>query len=143
MKMKAAVTRFYYDMTLAELQRMNGSTVLPKLSYNSLLYLDMIDMTPDCTVSKLAGILNVSKPAVTIKVRELMALGMIEKTQSEKDRRVFHLTVRPEVVKEYRDHDIHLRRAASAVEEKFTARDIDTFCRVLAAFSTAYNRKEE
>lgn len=143
MKIKSAVSRFYYDMTLSELHRMHSSAILPNISYNSLLYLDLVDMTPNCTVSRLAELLHVSKPAVTMKVRELMNQGLLEKIQSENDKRVFYLRVRPEVVEEYRSYDQSLRRATTFVESRFEQKEIDTFCEVLAAFSTAYMSKDQ
>lgn len=143
MKTKSAVSRFFYDMTLSELNRMHSSAILPNISYNSLLYLDLVDMTHNCTVSRLAELLHVTKSAVTIKVRELMNQGLLEKRQCENDKRVFYLRVRPEVVEEYRSYDQALRRATTFVESRFEQKDIDTFCEVLAAFSTSYMSKDQ
>lgn len=139
MGLKQAIHDFYYGTTLNELQRMNKSRVFPNISYNSLLYLDLIDMTPNCTVSRLAEILHVSKSAVTIKVGELLKQGLVEKRQSEVDRRVSYLTVNNVVVEEYRAYDTSLRRAVKAVEQQFSTGEIDNFVRVLAAFRAAYS----
>lgn len=139
--MKSAVSRFYYDMTLSELRRMHKRGVRPNISYNSLLYLDLIDLIPDCTASRLAEILHVSKPAVTIKVNELEKLGLIEKSRSATDKRVFYLRVNGPLVEEYRAYDESLRRALAAIQEKYSQSDIDVFCKVLTAFSEEYMEK--
>ena len=39
------INHFYYRMALHELQMMNGSDAFSGLSYNSLLYLNVIDVT--------------------------------------------------------------------------------------------------
>ena len=143
MKIKTAVSRFYYDMTLSELRRMHSSAILPKISYNSLLYLDLVDMTPNCTVSRLAEALHVSKSAVTMKIRELAAQGLVEKIQSVDDRRVFYIRVKSEVVEEYRSYNQSLLRATAVVEGRFDRKDINTFCEVLATFSAAYMSKDQ
>lgn len=141
MDVKDAISRFYYDMTLNELRRMHTSGVRPSISYNSLLYLDLIDLVPDCTVSRLAEILQVSKPAVTIKVNELEKLGLIEKSQSTTDKRVFYLKVNAQLVEEYRAYDRSFRRALTAVKEQYSENELDVFCKVLTTFSDAYMEK--
>ncbi|MCD8245835.1 MAG: MarR family transcriptional regulator, partial [Parabacteroides sp.] len=100
--------------------------------------IDLVDMTPHCTASKLADMLHVSKSAVTIKINELVKLGLIEKTQSDSDKRVFYLKVNEKLVEEYRAYDESLRRALAAVQEKHTEKDIDIFCQVLTTFSDSY-----
>lgn len=133
-----ALKRFYYRTMLEELRAMNGSRLLPGISYNSLLYLDIIDMTPDCTVSRLAELLHVSKSAVTIKVKELLKQGLIEKQGSPEDRRVSFLRINPAIAGEFRSYDKAMDRAMRAVKKMFTAEDIGTFCDILDLFSRSY-----
>ena len=138
MDLDGALKRFYYRTMLEELRAMNGSRVLPAISYNSLLYMDIIDMTPDCTVSRLAELLHVSRAAVTIKVKELLKQGLVEKQDSPADKRVRYLRINPGVAEEYRSYDKAMRRATRAVRKKFTARDVGTFCTILDVFSRNY-----
>ena len=141
MEMKAALDRFYYELTLSELRLMNESPVLPNISYKSLLYLDVIEMMPDCTVSALAEAMRVSKPAVTMKVGELIRRGLVEKRQSERDRRVYHLRVKPEAMAEYWSYDRAMRKAIGVVQDRFGRRDVDMFCSILHAFADVYTKE--
>lgn len=136
--LEPAMNRLHYQTMLDELRRMNGSQVMPKLSYNSLLYLDIIDMTPDCTVSRLADLLHVSRPAVTAKVKELFDAGLIEKRRSPDDGRVHYLAIKPDIEREYRGYDKSMRRAVDAVEAAFGKKEIALFCRMLEVYGDAY-----
>jgi DNA-binding MarR family transcriptional regulator len=67
---------FYYRSSVSELRTLHGGDYTPGMTYNSMLYLNIIAGTGECTVSKLADILNVSRSAVTIKVNELVNMAM-------------------------------------------------------------------
>ncbi len=140
--MKKVISKFFYDMTLSELQRMKKSALFGRLSYNSLLYLDLIDMTPHCTVSRLAALLQVTKSAVTIKVGEMQKLGLVDKIRSQDDKRVFYLRIKPEIEAEYRTYNRALMRGVKAVEKKYAKKDIDLFCAIFSDFSKAYTEKQ-
>ena len=88
---------FYYRSSISELKTMHGGDYSPGLTYHSMLYLNIIAGTPDCTVSKLAEILHISRSAVTIKVNELVKRGYVEKKQSAEDGRVWRLLLTPQL----------------------------------------------
>lgn len=133
-----ALNRLYYDLTLDELRHMNNNNVYPNITHNSLLYLDMISYREKCTVSYLAELLHVSKSAVTIKVNELMKQGLIEKTQSNEDRRVFYLRLAPAVQQDYKRYDRKLKRAAEHLEERYSSEELKKFKDMLKQVSEAY-----
>lgn len=143
MNLKDAINAFYYDMTLNELRRMNSSKVFPTVSYNTLLYLDLIDMTENCTVSKLADILHISKSAVTIKMGELLKQNLVEKRRDETDKRIHCLTVNTAAVEEYRSYEGSLKRAIEKLEREYSKEEIRQFCTVLASFRQAYLKEED
>lgn len=70
------INHFYYHMALYELQLMSGGDFYNGLSYNSLLYLNVIGQMKDCTVSRLADALCITRAAVTLKVNELVKQGL-------------------------------------------------------------------
>ncbi|MEG2923420.1 MAG: MarR family transcriptional regulator, partial [Oscillospiraceae bacterium] len=72
-----AVNQFYFDMNLNELRLMAKSKVFPAITYNSLMYLDIIAYKDNCTVSFLADAFNVAKSAVTLKINELIRQGLV------------------------------------------------------------------
>ena len=103
MKLQQAILQFYYDATLHELRLMNENTLYPDISYHSLLYLDLIAYRENCTASYLAQALHVSKPAVTANINELIAQGLVVKTQSRDDRRVNYSTLSEPIQADYRE----------------------------------------
>jgi len=94
MLLQNALNQYFYTMTINELQLMNTKFHSLNITYNSLLYLDIISYTKNCTTTFLAQSLRISKSAVTIKVNELVKQGLIIKQQSEDDKRVFYLTMK-------------------------------------------------
>ncbi|MDR0597567.1 MAG: MarR family transcriptional regulator, partial [Treponema sp.] len=82
---------FFYRSSLDELRWMQKEDHSFGLSYHSLLYLNVIAGAPDCTVSRLADMLGITTPGITEKVNGLVRKGLVEKTQSREDRRVFRL----------------------------------------------------
>lgn len=137
------MNQFYFSMALSELRIMKENSMYNNLTYNSMRYLDLIVCTENCTVSRLAELLHVSKPAVTIKVNELCALGLVEKVQSARDRRIHYLTVRPKVAEEYARYDRMVVRAAERMENKYTKQEIGQFCRMMADFIEFYQEGEQ
>lgn len=73
------VKKFFYTLSLNELNLMNHNQLCPDVSYNTLLYLDLIYFIPDCTASKIAQQLHISKPAVTSKINDMIAQGLVKK----------------------------------------------------------------
>lgn len=132
------LNRFYYDQVLNELRMMNETMLYPRVNYHSVLYLELIHDWGKCTASDLARALHVSKPAVTSKINELIRQGLVEKIQSEEDRRVYYLKVRPEIVEEYRVFDQKTFHAAQKIQQRFSTEEIETFCAVMDAFCYYY-----
>lgn len=143
MEIQESMNRFYIKLAVSDLHRTNGKSICMGLSYNSLVYLSIIDRTPDCTASKLAEITDVSRPAIAAKIRELLAEGVIEKKQSREDGRIYHLSVTPKIMREYRLYDESFHRAAEEVKEKFSKKDVRTFCRILDALGEIQGRIAE
>ena len=99
MNLKKALDSFYYSTALCNLRLMNEKFVDEHITYNSLLYLELIfTMKGECTVSRIADLLNISRPGVTLKVNELIKQGLVTKTPDPDDRRKNYLTVNEEAV---------------------------------------------
>ena len=77
MELRKALDTFYYSTALCDLRLMNKQFVDENITYNSLLYIELIyTMNGTCTASKLAELLHVSKPGVTLKLNELLRQGL-------------------------------------------------------------------
>lgn len=70
MELRKALDTFYYSTALCDLRLMNKQFVDENITYNSLLYIELIyTMNGTCTASKLAELLHVSKPGGHIKTQ--------------------------------------------------------------------------
>ena len=59
MLLKDTLNHFFYTMSVNELQLMNEKFKNLNITYNSLLYLDLIAQTPKCTITQLAQTLHI------------------------------------------------------------------------------------
>lgn len=140
MELEHSINRLVYSMAVNDI-RMCSHYCAGELSYNSVMYLDLIACQKDCTVSSLAEILRVSKPAVTQKVNELIRLGLVVKRQSERDRRVFYLDVIEEVAQFNAVCDRPFMHAVHALEEKYDSDQLALLCEALDLFSAVVTQK--
>jgi DNA-binding MarR family transcriptional regulator len=137
MNIKNTIKTYFHEVTLNELHLMNDGSNWD-ISYNSLLYLDLINMTPNCTGSYLAEKLNISKSAVTLKLNELIKDGLVIKRQSENDRRVFYIEVSPDSEIYYSQYEKALNSAITKIKGKYDEKEIQIFCDILDDIRDVY-----
>lgn len=137
MKLRKALDTFYYSTALCDLRLMNRQFVDETITYNSLLYLELIfSMNGTCTASQIADLLHVSRPAVTLKINELIRQGLVTKSADPNDRRKNYLSVNEEAIPKYK---VYRRQDATAIKritEKYTEEDIKKFCEMLDIISS-------
>lgn len=129
------INDFYYHMSLFELQAFHEGELFKGLSYNSILYLNVIDLTTDCTISKLAKLLNITKSAVTLKINELEKQGVITKTQSSKDKRVYYLTISPDMKHTFSLYDKAIAQIEETLKKKYSKEELQTFEKIMHTIS--------
>lgn len=129
------INYFYYKMALHELQVMNDGAEYGGLSYNSMLYLNVIGQMEDCTVSSLSEALRVTKPAVTAKVNELVRAGAVERVRSETDRRVFYVRLSGKMRESTRLYDEVFGKIEQKLRQKYTESELAVFQKVLHEIS--------
>ena len=102
-KVKLALDKIFHDSAIAELRLLNKGIADNSLTYNDILYLNIIEShSGEYTASKIADMLYVSRPSVTQKINELEKKGYIYKVQSNTDKRIYHLfTKRDGISKKY------------------------------------------
>ena len=118
---------FYYHMSLYELQMMNGSDYFNGLSYNSLLYINVIEQLEDCTV--------------TIKINELVRQKLVLKEQSSMDKRVYYLRLSPEIANIMGLYDEIFQKVESDLRTKYTEEQLELFGDILQTIS-GYNWRQ-
>lgn len=136
MKLGKSLDKFYYSTALCDLRLMNRQFVDENITYNSLLYLEIIyTMNGTCTASRLAQMLNVSKPGVTLKLNELLRQGLITKTSDPKDKRKNYLAVNDDKVPQYKIFRRQDSEAIRRITDRFTPEEINKFCEMLDIIS--------
>ena len=136
MNLKKALDSFYYSTALCNLRLMNEKFVDENITYNSLLYLELIfTMNGECTVSRIADLLNISRPGVTLKVNELIKQGLVTKTPDPNDRRKNYLTVNEDAVPQYKIYRYQDNEAVRRITDKYSIEEISMFCDMLDMIS--------
>lgn len=141
--LKEALDRYYYKVTLSELKRLSNGKEFSGITYNSLLYMDLIAYGDNPTPSKLAKMLNVSKSAVTSKVSELMKQGLVDRVESETDKRSFTLRPSASAAKIYKTCDTAFEKAVDELNKIYSSEEIASFCRILDSFTDIYTGEIE
>ena len=136
MNLRKALDSFYYSTALCDLRLMSKQFVDENITYNSLLYIELIyTMNGTCTASKLAELLNVSKPGVTLKLNELLRQGLITKTPDPNDKRKNYLTVNEEAIPQYKVFRRQDSEAIKRITDRYTMEEIGKFCEMLDIIS--------
>lgn len=135
------VNEFYYHMALYELQVMNGDDYFRGLSYNSLLYINVIEQMEECTVSRIAETLHVTKSAVTMKINELAKQGLVIRRQSSQDKRVYHLELSPDMARVMGIYDEVFMKIEKELKKEYTEEELGQFCRIMQSISSYEWRK--
>lgn len=141
MKLLNDINYFYYKMSLHELQVMNDKDMNQNLSYNSILYLNVILQNDKCTTSLLAKQLQVTKSAVTLKINELERQGAIIKRQSDIDKRVFYISLSDEMKKSFQLYDDIFKVINDRLIEKYDDEQLVMFASILNDISSFEWRK--
>ncbi len=136
MTLRKSLDTFYYSTALCDLRLMNKEFVDKTITYNSLLYIELIyTMNGTCTASKLAELLHVSKPGVTLKLNDLLKQGLIKKTPDQSDKRKIYLSVNDDAIPQYKVFRRQDSEAIKRISDRFTKDEIEKFCEMLDIIS--------
>ncbi len=136
LEFRKSLDKFYYSTALCDLKLMNKHFVDENITYNSLLYLELIfTMNGTCTASKIAKLLKVSKPAVTLKINELIRQGLVKKEPDKNDKRQNFLSVNDEAITMYKIYQYQDSTAIQKISEKYSKEDVHKFCKMLDIIS--------
>lgn len=136
MDLRKALDSFYYSTALCDLRLMNRHFIDKNITYNSLLYIELIyTMNGTCTASKLAELLNISKPGVTLKINELLKQGLVTKTPDPHDKRKKCLTVNEDAIPQYKVFRRQDSEAIKRITERYSTEEIGRFCEMLDIIS--------
>lgn len=136
MELRKALDSFYYSTALCDLRLMNKQFVDETITYNSLLYLELIfTMGGKGTASQIADMLHVSKPGVTLKINELIRQGLVTKTPDPNDKRKNYLSVNEDAIPRYKVYRCQDNEVIRRITDSYTPEDIHKFCEMLNIIS--------
>ncbi len=102
-----------------------------KLSYRDIFYLDLIMLTPECTVSKLSEALRVSPPSVTRRVNSMEERGLVVRKRQEGDARFKTIEISDEFRKAMDDPEGLVDKVFAKLPEEYSEEDVELFCDML------------
>ncbi len=127
--MENAFYRFMCAMDLDEFNVIRDSEIGASLPYADILQLFIIRHKDKMTISELADYMRLSRPAVTQKVNELVKKGLVIKTQSECDKRIFYLSLSDKVTENC--NEPRMDTVLEAVDKEFSEEDKAIFTKIL------------
>lgn len=104
------------------------------ISMSHFIYIEAINKFDKPTFSEVAEKLNVSKPAVTIAVNNLIKMGLVEKIQLDEDKRIFRLSLTStgsHIVDAYKStHEKFINRVKSILNEQDYTRLVNLLTKI-------------
>ncbi|MDR0861878.1 MAG: MarR family winged helix-turn-helix transcriptional regulator [Oscillospiraceae bacterium] len=135
MTFSEAMNYFYFRASILELRALNVSDYTLGISYHSMLYLNVIASIENCTVSRLAELMQITKSGATLKVNDLVKHGFVTRTQSAEDGRVFFLTLTPKIAEVYEKFNNMGADMERDLQAKYSAREMELFAKMLCDVS--------
>lgn len=129
MDLENEIDRFFVAKLISELRFVKRCSW--DVSYQSLLYLNLIRYCGGSTVGRLADILDIDKSTASRKVDALVRDGMVSKVRDGSDGRVHRLELTPEWSRMYDDDDVPYDRAVARMLSEFSEEEVSTVCRAM------------
>ena len=104
---------------------------MSELQINQLHYLKVIDTTINMSFGKFAELLEVTKPSVTEIVNKLMQLGVVEKTQCTRDKRIYYIKLTEKGRNIARLPFLAEQRVVDIIVNALDDEEIDSFIRII------------
>jgi DNA-binding MarR family transcriptional regulator len=143
MNLVECVEQMYVSIVINELKRMRTGGLYRGVSYNGLLYMDLIRHMDNPTVSSIAQTLGVAKSSVSQKVSELESRGLVNRCRDELDGRVSHVSIAPEAIEDVSAIDAPIRAAMESLSDNYHERDINTLCEMITSVARALDAQTE
>lgn len=129
MNLRESFFHLYHGINAMEFQ--TNSQKSGDLSYRDLMYINLIMFMDDCTVTKLAEVMNISKPAVTMRVNRLIEQGLVIKQKSREDERVNILMLSPATYTRFGENDKRINHALLKICEEYPPEDVKLFANMM------------
>lgn len=130
MDTKASFDRIYKALSLMEMVYVDDAEDI-KLTYRDILYINIIMMTPGCTVSNLAETLRVSLPTVTRRLNSMEERGLIVKKRQMYDARYKTITLSDSLKLAIDMENSVVDTALGKLDSAYTEEQIQMFCEMM------------
>ncbi len=138
--MRNAYFRFMSAIDIDCYRSISESDICSELPYSDILQLFIINHQEKMTISELASRLNLSRPATTQKVNELVKKGLVIKSTSSNDKRITYLTLTDKLKDSSKD--TKASNLMTVVENKFSKDKLAIVSEVLEYMSDYLDGKE-
>lgn len=91
----AFIANYLWRESIRNLSNYLTESELKSFSSNDYYYLTTIHYMGKPNFSQLAETLKLTKPAISVIIRKLSSMGLIEKIQSASDKRMFYICITP------------------------------------------------
>ncbi len=138
-----AILKYIKEIEIHDFKIQTQSSFFSTLSYSTRKYLSILSFSEYNTISDIAGMLGLTKSAVTLKMNELEKKGLIIREQSEKDKRVYHIRVPQIVKKAWKESDEIFEKITSKTGKKFSDKELNCFFDVLKYFTKQLEKEND
>ena len=97
--------------------------------------MEIIQALKEPTINEFASFVNISSPNAAYKVNSLIQKGYVEKVQSPKDRREYHLRPTQKYIEYYNISYSYLSTVVDRVRERFPKEDVEKLEQMLTVIS--------
>ena len=91
----AIIVNTFWNKCIKNLNTLFSEEEAAKFSNNDYYYLMIIESLGQANFTEIAETLQVTKPAVSAIIKKLSRLGLVEKIQSEVDKRISYVQITP------------------------------------------------
>ncbi|OPY25036.1 MAG: transcriptional regulator SlyA [Methanobacterium sp. PtaU1.Bin242] len=107
------------------------SGYLKEYTLRQLYYIELINKNKDISISEISRILEVKKSTVSVAINQLIDMGIVNKTQSEIDKRFYFLQLTPKGENIINKHmEIH-KDTIKKILEILDAEEVDNFIKII------------
>lgn len=107
------------------------SGYLKEYTLRQLYYIELINKNKDISISEISRILEVKKSTVSVAINQLIEMGIVNKTQSEIDKRFYFLQLTPKGENIINKHmEIH-KDTIKKILEILDAEEVDNFIKII------------
>ena len=120
-----------YDRAL----RYRGRSMPGELTLQEVIYMEIIIALKDPTVAEFSRYAKLSGSNTAYRLKKLEEKGYIVRTQSEQDKREYHVTATGRYREQYGVIFDYIHTVCGRIEDRFSPEEVDTFRRMMGIIS--------